>query len=117
MNLIKNETNSGLFTNGAEKIKNYNFTNAMWFIYTIEIKNDDKRLEILTNLTDYMQFYINPENFDYTKFDIDWLYMIGESDVFYKRFAKIILLKKKIEEAIKEKFDDKLAKMYVKYFL
>ena len=117
VNLIKNETNSGLFTNGAEKIKNYNFTNAMWFIYTIEIKNDDKRLEILTNLTDYMQFYINPENFDYTKFDIDWLYMIGESDVFYKRFAKIILLKKKIEEAIKEKFDDKLAKMYVKYFL
>lgn len=93
------------------------FTNAMIFIYSMNVKGDDKRLESFTNLTDYMKFYLNPEKFNYTTFKVEWLNMVDGREVFYKRFAKIPPLKKEIEKALKEKFDAELAELYSKYFI
>lgn len=93
------------------------FTNAMIFVYSMDVKGDDKRLEALTNITDYMQFYLNPEQFDYSNFKVEWLDIIDGREVFYKRFARIPAIKKEIEKSLKERFDAQLAELYAKYFI
>ncbi|MBS1765653.1 MAG: SIR2 family protein [Bacteroidetes bacterium] len=116
---INNTKGNGAYTlsSGRPKMQSFVFINAMIFIYNMNVKSDDKRLEAFTNLADYMKFYLNPEKFDYANFKIEWLDIVGEREVFYKRFAKIPALKKEIEKALKEKFDAELAELYAKYFI
>jgi transcriptional regulator CtsR len=93
------------------------FSNAMIFIYNLNLPIDDKRFEGFSNLTDYMKFYLYPEKFDYSNFKVEWLDIIGDSEIFYKRFAKIPAIKYEIEKALKEKFNIELAELYTKYFI
>lgn len=116
---INNTKENGAYTNssGRPKMQSLVFINAMIFIYNMNVKSNDKRLEAFTNLADYMKFYLNPEKFDYTNFKVEWLDIVDGREVFYKRFAKIPVLKKEIEKALKEKFDSDLAELYTKYFI
>lgn len=116
---INNTKGNGAYTisSGRPKMQGFVFINAMIFIYNMNVKSDDKRLEAFTNLADYMKFYLNPEKFDYTDFKVEWLDLVDGREVFYKRFAKIPALKKEIEKALKEKFDSDLAEVYAKYFI
>jgi hypothetical protein len=93
------------------------FTKAMIFVYSMNVKADDKRLDTLTNITDYMRFYLNPEQFDYSNFKVEWLDMVEGREVFYKRFAKIPAIKKEIEKSLKEKYDAQLGVIYAKHFI
>lgn len=119
ISVINNTKGNGAYTlsSGRPKMQSFVFINAMFFIYNINVKSDDKRLEAFTNLADYMKFYLNPEKFDYTNFKVEWLNIVDGREVFYKRFAKIPALKKKIEKALKEKFDTELAELYAKNFI
>ncbi len=116
---INNTKGNGAYTisSGRPKMQSFVFIKAMIFIYNMNVKSDDKRLEEFTNLADYMKFYLNPEKFDYTNFKVEWLDIVDGREVFYKRFAKIPVLKKEIEKALKEKFDSDLAELYTKYFI
>lgn len=116
---INNTKGNGAYTlsSGRPKMQSFVFINAMIFIYNMNLKSDDKRLEAFTNLADYMKFYLNPEKFDYANFKAEWLDIVDGREVFYKRFAKIPALKKEIEKALKEKFDAELAELYAKYFI
>jgi hypothetical protein len=111
------ENEANILNSDRPKVQSLIFIRAMIFIYEMNVKGDDKRLEAFSDLADYMKFYLNPEKFDYTNFKVEWLYMIGDRKIFYKRFAKIPALKKEIEHALKEKFDVKLSKVYAKYFI
>jgi transcriptional regulator CtsR len=116
---INNTKGNGAYTIslGRLQMQSFIFINSMIFIYNMNVKSDDKRLEAFTNLVDYMKFYLNPEKFDYTNFKVEWLNIVDGREVFYKRFAKIPVLKKEIEKALKEKFDSDLAELYTKYFI
>lgn len=116
---INKTKGNGAYTlsSGRPKMQSLVFINAMVFIYNMNVKGDDKRLEAFTNLADHMKFYLNPEKFDYTNFNVEWLDMVDGREIFYKRFAKIPALKKEIEKALKEKFDPELAELYAKYFI
>lgn len=116
---INNTKGNGAYTisSGRPKMQSFVFINAMIFIYNMNVKSDDKRLAAFTNLADYMKFYLNPEKFDYTNFKVEWLDIADGREIFYKRFAKIPVLKKEIEKALKEKFDSDLAELYTKYFI
>ncbi len=116
---INNTKGNGAYTisSGRPKVQSFVFINAMIFIYNMNVKSDDKRLEAFTNLADFMKFYLNPEKFDYTNFKVEWLDIADGREIFYKRFAKISVLKKEIEKALKEKFDSDLAELYTKYFI
>jgi hypothetical protein len=102
---------------GKPRLDSFVFLNAMIFIYNMKIKSDDKRLKAFTNLSDYMKFFISPEKFDYGKFKLEWLYIAGGREIFYKRFAKITAFKKQFKKALKEGFDNELAELFIKYFL
>lgn len=116
---INNSIGSRGYTIHSGKPDNYDlpFINAIILIYNINVKGDDPRLSILENLSEYMQFFVNPENYDYTQFKIEWLHIINGNEIFYRRFAQIPALKVEIEKALREKFDQEIAEYYVKYFL
>jgi len=95
----------------------HTFMNAIFLIYQMKIANDDERLKPFTNLSDYMQFYLSPETFDYSKFNVEWLYMAYDWNVFHERFSRIPAIKEAIEKQLKEKFEEELSKIYAKYYV
>jgi hypothetical protein len=95
----------------------FEFTNAMIFLYGNNISSNDKRLKAFTNLDPSMQFFLFPEKFDYSKFNIEWLWILGEREDFYKRFKKIPAFKKAVKQALKNNFDAELVNIYFKFFL
>ena len=116
---IDRSKGNGAYTleSNRPNMKSLVFINAILFLYKMNVRSDDKRLEAFRNLADYMKFYLNPENFDYTNFKVEWLHIAGDIDVLFERFSKIPALKKEIEKSLKENFDTELAKLYTKYFL
>lgn len=118
LNEINNTKGSGNYklNVGRPNLDSVVFINAVYFIYRMGVKGDDNRLNIFTNLSDYMKFYLNPEDFDYTKFKVEWLY-IGERDEFYQRFKNIPAIKKAIEQELKINFNAELAEVYSKHFV
>lgn len=91
------------------------FINALLFIYHMQVNSNDKRLQGFTNLSDYMQFFLFPEKFDYKKFKTEWL-LIEPNEIFLEKFKKIPEIKKKIEESLKETFNRELAEILFTYF-
>lgn len=83
----------------------------------MNIKPDDKRLNKFTDLADWMEFYLFPEKFDYSKFKAEWVLLGYFSGVFFKRFSKILEIKEAIEKSLKDNYNERLAKIYTKYFI
>ncbi|MDI9882465.1 SIR2 family protein [Flectobacillus longus] len=98
-------------------LSNFTFMNAVRFIYSLNLSNNDPRLKSLTNLTEYMQFFLYPESFDYSKFKVEWLSLLADEADLFERFSKITHIKKAIEESLKNSFNQQLAKYYIKYFV
>ena len=112
------KTKGGNYTlqHGKPAMQSFVFINAIIFIYHMKVNSDDKRLQAFTNLSDYMQFYLFPEKFDYQNFKVEWL-LIAPREVFFERFKGISAIKKEIQKALKEKFDIELAEIFIKYFI
>lgn len=111
------KTKNGGYTlqGGKPKMQSLVFIKAMIFIYHMKVSCDDKRLKAFSNLTDYMEFYLFPETFDYKKFKVEWL-LIAPREIFFERFKKIPEIKEEIERALKKKYDNELAKILITYF-
>lgn len=90
------------------------FLNAILFLYRMNIPVN-QYLSLLTNKTAYMDFYLDPENYDYSGFKAEWITK-WDNSIIYGRLGKIKGLKKEIEKAIKQHFDSELAEIYFKYF-
>jgi transcriptional regulator CtsR len=114
LNLTKG---SGSYTlvDGKPRLQSFRFLNAVHFIYKMKISGNDERLQGLTDLSEYMKFLINPEEYDYSKFQIEWLYILS-GDVFYERLAKIPAFREAFVKGLKSRFDVELAEKYFKYF-
>lgn len=104
------------FRDSKPKLNNFLFHNALLFIYDMKVKSNDKRLDVFTNISEQMQFFLFRDKFDLSKFKIEWLYLI-DWDIIYKELSKIKQLKKIIESALKEKYEEKLSNIYTKFFI
>lgn len=94
---------------------NYTFLNFAHFIYRHNL-DENPELNGLTDLAEYQKFFLTPEKYDYSKFEIEWI-LQDFRDSFFKRFCKIPEIKSAIEVYLKEKWDEKLAKVYLKHFV
>lgn len=112
--LYINERKTGVPTTNNNH-GSFEFFNAMIFLYEKDLTSADKRLKKFTNLDESMKFFLFPETFDYKHFDIEWLWVVGDRNVFYKRFKKIPALKKAVKNALAKKFDPEIAELYIKY--
>ena len=97
-------------------VTNSLFFSILLFLYQLGINGNDQRLHKLINLFDYMKFYVFREEFDFSKFKIEWLYMFN-NDIIFNELKKIKPIKKVIELSLKDKYDEELAKIYTMYFL
>ncbi len=117
INKRKGDGSYKLNSSGFPILNTFIFTNAMILIYKMNIKPDDKRLNKFTDLADWMEFYLFPEKFDYSKFKAEWVLLGYFSGVFFKRFSKILEIKEAIEKSLKDNYNERLAKIYTKYFI
>lgn len=115
-----NEINSAdlnySFRNGKPKLNNFTFHNNLIFIYEMKVKSNDKRLESIINPSEQMQFFLFRDRFDLSRFKIEWLYLC-KWDIIYKELSKIKPLKKIIELALKDKYEEQLSNIYTKFFI
>ncbi|WP_089796282.1 SIR2 family protein [Chryseobacterium wanjuense] len=102
--------------NGKPKFHNHLFYNDLLFFYRLGVKENDQRLQKLSNLYEFMKFCIFREKYDFSKFKVEWLYLFDHK-IFYNEFKKIKPLKKIIETALKAKYDEELAKIYAQFFI
>lgn len=105
-----------LIENDKPKFHNFQFHNELLFLYKIGISGNDNRLKKLKKLHEFMKFCIYRENYNMSKFKVEWLHLFDYKKFFYE-FRKVKSLKKLIESALKENFDEELALIYTKYFL
>lgn len=117
MNKDNDTEKDGYFLeDGKPKFHNHLFHNDLLFLYRLKIKGNDQRLQQLNNLYEFMKFCIFREEYDISKFKVEWLYLF-DHEIFYNEFKKIKSLKKIIENSLKENYDEEIALIYTKYFL
>jgi hypothetical protein len=104
------------FRDGKPKLNNFLFSNALLFIYKMEVKSNDKRLNVFGTISEQVQFFLFRDKSDLSKFKIEWLYLI-DWDIIYTELSKIKPLKKIIESALKDKYEEKLSNIYTKFFI
>lgn len=83
--------------------------------------NRENYEKIIMNTTEHeLMFLSDMENFDYTKFDLEWLYFFESKlleKIASKESVRIKISKKFAEEMEKSEVSNKLLKIYFKYFL
>lgn len=104
------------YSDGRPKFNDFRFYNAIWFLYHMDVKATDARLQKLVNLTDYMKFFIFRGKSDLTNFKLEWLELMNRKIIF-KEISRIKPLKKIIEDHLKINFNEKVAEIYTKYFI
>ena len=92
----------------------YNCINCLLFM-DIDLQKE-KVLEEVKNVSDYYNWLINSETYDYTDFDFKWLIEACPHNLKIKLFANAHL-KDKVKQRLLQKYDDALAIFYTKYLL
>ncbi len=103
-------------SNGKPKFNSFHFFNAILFLYSMDVKSNDQRLNRLQDLSDFMKFFIFRDKSDLKKFKTEWLLLIPRKTI-YEKLSKIKALKKIIEDSLKKEFNEDVAKIYTQYFL
>lgn len=95
----------------------YSKWDFIYFVYAMKIGQNNESLKKIDHEEDIMMFFLFPEDFDYSKFKIEWLNEIKGKELFYNRFKKIPAIKLEIEKALRKEFNKELAEIYAKYFI
>jgi len=72
-----------------------------------------KNYYLLNISAELFKFIIDPENYNETKFDVEWL-KIFYWDSYIEKFSKIEYIVKKTEEYLLKNQDEELVKIYFK---
>lgn len=105
------------FPIGVESIiDDLTLINFIWFIYSKEFLSNEIPYSNFDDFPDYIKFYFRPFAFDYSKFDVQWLFPL-KSSIFFKHLKRIPDIKNALKETLKIKFDEKLSEIYCRYFI
>ena len=91
--------------------------NALSCLNSMGIDFRDKQLSEIADKSEFYNWVINPEEYDYSNFDLKWLIDLCELPFLTKRLKGIDGLKSKVEIALKKKFDKQLSEFYTKQVL
>ena len=80
---------------GRPKFENYDFLNFTLLIYAKGIPLETPELQQFSNLSLFEQWLIQPEKFDYTNFELNWLAALNHSQ-FFTRLKQIEPLRQAI---------------------
>lgn len=114
---IQKSNKKGLY----EKVGNsyitddYNdFNYLIQLIYTFDIKIPEKYIREFEQYSDYHKFLLTPENFDYSNFKAEWLFVFQRT-IYWEKFKKIEELKKVVKDELNKNFSNELAEIFHKH--
>jgi len=73
--------------------------------------------KMLTDLSDYETWLIDPHHFDYKSFKCYWLISVFRKTIFLDKIKGIEEIKHLLEVELKREFNQELSEIYVKYFI
>jgi hypothetical protein len=94
---------------------NFEFFNFSLMLYRLNIKLDDADRALLSPLTPYECWLIDPENFEYKEFDPRWLRDAEKRPMLIKRYSEIPAIANSIERYLTNSFDEKLSELYFRF--
>ncbi len=62
------------------------------------------------------KFFLNPENFDYTNFNVKWI-LIMNTKTIHEKLKTIPKICIAVKAFLKNEYNEKLAKIYVQYYM
>ena len=83
--------------------------------YKIKLNLNLKKYQKIKIENDYYMWLFNPEEFDYSKFKIEWL-LAYQVDNYFRKFSKIVMLKKLIAKYLRTNNNDRLKFIYLEFF-
>lgn len=104
--------------NGREYIYSYEFLNFISSILHSKTRtfHDQIIKENLTNLSQYQKWLIDPINYDYKNFKVDWIQM-SDIDIVLKHLGKSSKLKNLILNDLKLNPDKNLSQLYIRMII
>ena len=103
------------FVNGHPEFESLILFNFILLIYILNIDFDDHRLKVLTNLSEFEKWLLNPIGFDYSKFQSEWI-LAANHPFILNKLKGIDVIPKAIDSSLKDNFNPKLAEIYFRYF-
>ena len=86
--------------------------------YHLDLDLSEASFQEIAQKSDYYNWLINLETFDYTKFKIHWLTKThGNLDIFLNKFKNVPAIKTKLEAYLKTTHSEQLRKIYFDYFI
>lgn len=91
----------------------YNYINCLAYMQ-VDFKRES--VQAISKKSDYYNWLINPETYDYSNFDVKWLTQLCPYCI-RKKLYNIDLLKEKVKAELKKNYDSKLADFFVHYLV
>lgn len=91
-----------------------NFNYFIQLIYTFNIKIPIEYIREFEQYSVYHKFLLIPENFDYSIFKVEWLFVFQKA-VYWRKFKKIKELKKAVRYELDKNFSNELAEIFHKH--
>jgi hypothetical protein len=104
----------GFYEEDGRKYTDYSIYNFCIIVHKFGIDPQSDPLKPLKNLTLFQQWLLDPKNFDYDKFEVEWLLNANNPNILLgmKGIPKI---KEALKEYLEIKYEPTLAKIYFKY--
>ncbi|MGB4773738.1 MAG: hypothetical protein WBP45_01075 [Daejeonella sp.] len=100
---------------GQPHFKDVRMINLIYRLYLYEISPEHEELKVLQNLSTFEEWAVNPRNFDYTKFDPNWLIAVNQ-DFILNKLKNFSEIRKNLEQYLRQSYNALLSEIYFKYF-
>lgn len=97
-----------------QNFKGFNFINCLAYL-NVDFKQEN--IQEISKKSDYYNWLINYENYDYTNFDLKWLTELPIPYYIKVKLKQIEQLKEKVIKELKDNYETKLAEFYTKYLI
>ena len=92
------------------------FNYFIQLVYSFDIEIPKQFIQEFEIYSDYHKFLLNPEEFDYSDFEVEWLFVF-QHKAYRERFKKIEKLKMAVRKELDKNFTNELAELYHKHFI
>lgn len=100
--------------NGKWKFQNFTGFNFINCLAHLNVNFKQENIQEISKISEYYNWLINYETYDYTNFDLKWLTELYFPNHIKEKFQQIEPLKAKVSNELKKNYDDKLAEFYIK---
>lgn len=112
--IVNKTKDRGTYRYGKLKLTDLIFINFILTIYNLDIDFEREDIKLVENLNDFEKWILNPDKFDYTKFDVLWLTDLPKK--MFKRLKNNTTIQNEIENKLIEDYSPDLAEIKYKYF-